>query len=1326
MARGTRKQSTKCKKDGSVKTTSQSCSGPSLQYKGKNKQNDGQDTAKKTKVRRQPPKRFSDLFIGVKENEPSLFDDLFMDVKDAARQASRPPLAPLAGSSILGNSNSFMANDTFDYLLKNNRNQLCAPVRDLNGGTSHSINETSSVRSELTSSDNAGPLYVSLALCSSDLYDNPDKTKALTPFRSKKPSAAVRVPNVAGKNYAQKANKKKKCNGVKASIKKPQVPKCTTGQNDSVVQESKNVSLTPYSVAHNGASFDCKTPNLPMRYRQTQRTLRTHCQGSSSAKRNIGGVLASQRCRRRMATESKTADRANDQLVELRLIQRVIDASPQLNSAHGNHDNNISGNGNDRPEEQKSCFQTEKKSLIKQGMPHPVCYRNIITDPSCSPDFFRNRLTSTPSISHGKLSRTGLRKKITPVASRITPSKLSPVLRETSFDDIVFQDSTLSESPLFVQDDVNKKKINLSIEEVTNNLALANISMPFNPPGKPNRSGTASDIQICSPLIAIPNKSNKQNCAASMTNEPKRLIENGAKADSHLENVELSACTDEDTEPEAISLFLRSTRRRRNPTITIDAFIPPINVSNVNNRTNDKQCSMKKSLLVVDGNPQNFHEHELRSSFYCDALRCSAPSPVLTRRQKQARISMLPSFNVETSFVFSSRRRRRRDIRSLIPADVLGKAMPLVNITCQEKGAVSAVCPDTAIESSLNKQDVGDIKCAIDLELKTTGYSETTNCLSNSHRESHCEPLVENSASHHASSCEVISPLPVQMEATEISFRSAHVIQNSVSEGQKVNASLDRNFPVSVNTHLCRSQEPCSSKADSPIRAIVSSASSLKVQQESESYVNDCLVLDRIKHLNLDHQTSFSEQENALVLHENRRSLTAMPGDGDVAQPELAGGLVPAKRGKGWRRSLFIQDRFSDCIPRTSMGASCQSQMYERRSDASVMRNRRSSLCMSSVIPATAATTDVCQRVLDETGADDLLPVFEDDREAAYSMTAKERVLELCGQTDVVPITRCFTPSVMRDLKKIGEGAYGEVFMSVQEGRRKVFKIMPIEGNFRVNDEVQKTFDEIFSEILISIKLSELRMQGHHDSCSCFVHVLRCWCVQGSYTPRMIALWDKFDQEKQSENDRPDMYPRDQLHVVLEFGHAGQDLESYVFSDAAQALALFWQVTYGLAVAEKRFEFEHRDLHFGNILVEATTDTSCSCTFEGEQIMLPTHGVRATIIDFTMSRLRHSESSVVFNDLCKDPDVFKGEGDYQFDIYRAMRDVVGENWNKFEPKTNVMWLHYLLDKLISECYYRSKTSRRHRLHIAKLEKLKSIVLKFDSSCHLARSLKEKW
>jgi hypothetical protein len=80
MARGTRKQSTKCKKDGLVKT-SQSCPVPSLQYKGKNKQNDEQDTAKKTKVQRQPPKRFSDLFIGVKENEPSLFEDLFMDVK---------------------------------------------------------------------------------------------------------------------------------------------------------------------------------------------------------------------------------------------------------------------------------------------------------------------------------------------------------------------------------------------------------------------------------------------------------------------------------------------------------------------------------------------------------------------------------------------------------------------------------------------------------------------------------------------------------------------------------------------------------------------------------------------------------------------------------------------------------------------------------------------------------------------------------------------------------------------------------------------------------------------------------------------------------------------------------------------------------------------------------------------------------------------------------------------------------------------------------------------------------------------------------------------
>ena len=61
----------------------------------------------------------------------------------------------------------------------------------------------------------------------------------------------------------------------------------------------------------------------------------------------------------------------------------------------------------------------------------------------------------------------------------------------------------------------------------------------------------------------------------------------------------------------------------------------------------------------------------------------------------------------------------------------------------------------------------------------------------------------------------------------------------------------------------------------------------------------------------------------------------------------------------------------------------------------------------------------------------------------------------------------------MDTCRKIGEGAFGEVFMmkphdDSMEGAR-VLKIMPIEGDFKVNGEVQKRFDEIISEIVIAM-----------------------------------------------------------------------------------------------------------------------------------------------------------------------------------------------------------------------------------------------------------------
>jgi serine/threonine-protein kinase haspin len=69
----------------------------------------------------------------------------------------------------------------------------------------------------------------------------------------------------------------------------------------------------------------------------------------------------------------------------------------------------------------------------------------------------------------------------------------------------------------------------------------------------------------------------------------------------------------------------------------------------------------------------------------------------------------------------------------------------------------------------------------------------------------------------------------------------------------------------------------------------------------------------------------------------------------------------------------------------------------------------------------------------------------------------------------------------------------------------------------------------------------------------------------------------------------------------------------------------------------------------------------------------PSHGVKATVIDLGLARMDAGDRDngdpywTPF-----DNEIFEGEGDYQFDVYRMMRDHNGNSWEDFRPLTNVM------------------------------------------------------
>jgi len=158
----------------------------------------------------------------------------------------------------------------------------------------------------------------------------------------------------------------------------------------------------------------------------------------------------------------------------------------------------------------------------------------------------------------------------------------------------------------------------------------------------------------------------------------------------------------------------------------------------------------------------------------------------------------------------------------------------------------------------------------------------------------------------------------------------------------------------------------------------------------------------------------------------------------------------------------------------------------------------------------------------------------------------------------------------------------------------------------------------------------------------------------------------------------------------------GEDLEHFAVRDFDEARSILLQTTVALAVAEEACRFEHRDLHWGNVLI--SRPDALKSELEAEAAELSTHrlrgvdlhvqktaGVKVAIIDFTLSRLDLANGGVAFCNLAADPELFEGpKGDCQMETYRRMRKQTGDNWEEHHSKTNAMWVHYLADTMLTK------------------------------------------
>ncbi|KAI3882400.1 hypothetical protein MKX03_001901 [Papaver bracteatum] len=290
-------------------------------------------------------------------------------------------------------------------------------------------------------------------------------------------------------------------------------------------------------------------------------------------------------------------------------------------------------------------------------------------------------------------------------------------------------------------------------------------------------------------------------------------------------------------------------------------------------------------------------------------------------------------------------------------------------------------------------------------------------------------------------------------------------------------------------------------------------------------------------------------------------------------------------------------------------------------------------------------------------------------------------------------------------IEKIGEGTFGEAFRA---GGR-VCKVVPMDGDL-VNGFVQKKSIELLEEVLLSWALNSLKGQeGDLDNtCTTFIETVDVRVCQGVYDASLIKAREDWVVRHNLENDHQNEFSGEQCYVVFVLAYGGEDLESFVLSNFHEVQSLLVQVAAGLAVAEAAYEFEHRDLHWGNILLTRRGVETEKFVLEGKQMRARTFGLSISIIDFTLSRINTGEA-IHYLDLSNDPELFKGpRGCKQSETYRKMREVCEECWEGSFPKTNVLWLQYLVDILLQKKSF-GQTSKDKR-------DLRSLKKRLDTCC----------
>ncbi|KAI1708722.1 haspin like kinase domain-containing protein [Ditylenchus destructor] len=295
---------------------------------------------------------------------------------------------------------------------------------------------------------------------------------------------------------------------------------------------------------------------------------------------------------------------------------------------------------------------------------------------------------------------------------------------------------------------------------------------------------------------------------------------------------------------------------------------------------------------------------------------------------------------------------------------------------------------------------------------------------------------------------------------------------------------------------------------------------------------------------------------------------------------------------------------------------------------------------------------------------------------------------------------------------KIAEGSYGDVYSGKIDNEDRIVKIIPFvdvaieKGPLRMftADQPMMTANDLASELATARALHELHtmecaelMVDTRFGCPNFVHLVAARVIRSNYPPALLDAFKLFKENNKERaiNPLPTIYqPKNgaQLYLVQVMEKGGEELEEWLSPAGCpnktqkriqrlRAGSIFFQLALSLLAAEEKMQFEHRDMHLSNILISDVEEEYVKYCINGELVKLKTMGVRATIIDYTHSRIlaggRLFFTHMGALGLCD------GHGS-QAQVYTNMRARNGDNWANFTPASNMLWLKYLATKLFDD------------------------------------------